>query len=116
KTPLADVIKAGETDPPSWLNASHHDAWRHMWRYQPPYEEALIRKEQHEARDLRKGGVSVAEKAGGVGGGTYLLRSILVGHSDTLVALRVASLENNGDVVLVWKVLKKFDTPTMRRN
>lgn len=42
---------------------------------------------------------------------TYLLRSIGYGNSDLLVAFRIASQDDDGSVVIVWKTLKKFPVP-----
>ena len=39
---------------------------------------------------------------------TYLLRSISYSHSDVLVAFRVIRKDDDGSVVIAWKLLKRF--------
>jgi hypothetical protein len=46
---------------------------------------------------------------------TYALRSIVYDRSDVLVAFRVVRKEIDGSVVLLWKTLKQFPTPALRR-
>jgi hypothetical protein len=46
---------------------------------------------------------------------SYLLRSVSYDRSDLLVAFRVVSLDDDGSVVIVWKILKKFPTPQRPR-
>jgi hypothetical protein len=41
-------------------------------------------------------------------GATYLLRSINYDESDVLVALRVARQDDDGSVIIAWKMLKDF--------
>jgi hypothetical protein len=42
---------------------------------------------------------------------SYLLRSIGYSVSDLLVAFRIVSQDDDGSVVIVWKILKKFPVP-----
>ena len=46
-------------------------------------------------------------------GKTYAVRSIVYGESDVLVAFRVVGRDLDGSVVLLWKMLKKFPTPSL---
>jgi hypothetical protein len=43
----------------------------------------------------------------------YLLRSISYGRSDVLVAFRIVSQDDDGSVVIVWKILKRFPAPQL---
>jgi hypothetical protein len=43
----------------------------------------------------------------------YLLRSVDYGRSDFLVAFRIVSQDDDGSVVIVWKILKKFPVPQL---
>ena len=56
-----------------------------------------------------------ARRLPAVVGHTYALRSINYDSSDVLVAFRVLQKDDNGSIVLLWKMLKKFATPTLRR-
>lgn len=47
---------------------------------------------------------------------TYALRSISYNTSDVLVAFRVVRKDEDGSVVLLWKLLKKFPKPVLERN
>ena len=42
---------------------------------------------------------------------TYLLRSISYGRSDLLVAFRVTRQDNDGSVILAWKLLNQYSKP-----
>jgi hypothetical protein len=47
---------------------------------------------------------------------TYALRSINYGTSDILVAFRVARKnETDGSLIIVWKELKRFPKPELKR-
>jgi len=48
-------------------------------------------------------------------GATYLLRSIVYDKSDVLVAFRVARRDDDGSVIIAWKLLKEF-TPRKLEN
>jgi len=43
----------------------------------------------------------------------YLLRSINYRDSDLLIAFRIVSQDDDGSVVIVWKILKTFDIPQL---
>lgn len=44
---------------------------------------------------------------------SYLLRSVVYGVSDLLVAFRVVTRDEDGSVVIVWKILKSFPVPQL---
>lgn len=48
-------------------------------------------------------------------GNTYLLRSIDYGTSDVIVALRVVRKDDDGSVIIAWKLLKKYPKPQLAR-
>lgn len=43
----------------------------------------------------------------------YVLRSINYGRSDVLVAFRIVSQDDDGSLVIVWKILKRFPVPQL---
>jgi hypothetical protein len=45
----------------------------------------------------------------------YILRSVNYGESDVLVAFRVVRQDDDGSVVLLWKMLKEFPKPDLLR-
>jgi hypothetical protein len=46
---------------------------------------------------------------------TYLLRSIVYYYSDVLVAFRVVRRDQDGSVIIAWKLLKDYKAPTLKR-
>ena len=48
-------------------------------------------------------------------GNTYLLRSIGFDTSDVIVALRVVRKDDDGSVIIAWKLLKKYPKPQLAR-
>ena len=99
-------------DPPSWLPTKSYKAWQHIWNYTPPSELANIRLEQ---RAYSKGvpfdGVSLSDRKAAIEGQSFLLRSLQIDASDVLVAVRVDERLEDGAFVLVWKILKTYETP-----
>jgi hypothetical protein len=49
-------------------------------------------------------------------GRTYALRSIVYEESDVLVAFRLLRQDADGSVVLLWKILKKYPKPALKRD
>jgi hypothetical protein len=49
-------------------------------------------------------------------GSTYLLRSIGYNTSDVIVALRVVRKDDDGSIIIAWKLLKKNPKPRLARN
>jgi len=101
--PLENVL--AETEPAASLAS-----------FVPPFAEAEARKLQAELyRGYRIGeAVYKRQDVPAVAGHTYLLRSVDYHMSDVLVAFRVVRRdEEKGDVVLLWKLLKRFHTPQL---
>jgi hypothetical protein len=48
-------------------------------------------------------------------GTTYLLRSIVYRESDVLVAFRTVRKDQDGSVIIAWKLLKTYPVPELRR-
>ena len=46
---------------------------------------------------------------------TYALRSINYGRSDVLVAFRVIRQDSNGSLIILWKKLKSYNTPNLKK-
>ncbi|MBS1787423.1 MAG: hypothetical protein JST85_06865 [Acidobacteria bacterium] len=46
---------------------------------------------------------------------TYALRSINYGRSDVLVAFRAIRQDANGSLIILWKKLKTYSTPNLRK-
>jgi hypothetical protein len=61
-------------------------------------------------------GVSYQRRVEAVENHTYLLRSIVYGTSDLLVAFRVVRINDDGGLTIAWKILKKFHSTELIRN
>ncbi|HST52580.1 MAG TPA: hypothetical protein VLJ61_11270 [Pyrinomonadaceae bacterium] len=83
--------------------------------FKPPSAEPEARKIQTQLRTGYPVGESVYTRRGvpAVVGHTYLLRSVDYRMSDVLVAFRVVRKDDDGSVVLLWKMLKKFPEPRL---
>lgn len=80
-----------------------------MATYSPP---ALDQDARAEARKFRQGltveGVHYKSMLPVEVSGTYLLRSVVYGSSDVLVAFRVVRRDPDDSVIIAWKLLQKY--------
>lgn len=93
-----------------------HPALNFLLKFNPPLTEPEIRTQQRQAMV----GLQVGEfnyKAGVTAKveQTYVLRSIDYDTSDVLVALQVVRQDDDGSLILLWKMLKKFTAPKPER-
>jgi hypothetical protein len=96
---------------------SGHPAAQFLTGYIPPTLEPEIRKEQRRfSMGTEINSVVYKERLPLDVGSTYLLRSITFDSADVLVGFKVLKQDTDGSVVLLWKLLKKFQTPLMARN
>ena len=83
--------------------------------YKTPQEEPLARSE---ARRISQGaeldGLAVKRRVPLKLNSTYLVRSINYRTSDVLVAFKVVRIDSDGSAVLLWKLLKKYETPKLK--
>jgi hypothetical protein len=49
-------------------------------------------------------------------GSTYLLRSIIYDDSDVLVAFKIVRKDNNGSIIVAWKILHSYDRPVLQKS
>jgi len=49
-------------------------------------------------------------------GATYLLRSINFGEADVLVAFKVVRQDEDGSLIIPWRLLEKYSVPKLARN
>jgi hypothetical protein len=85
--------------------------------YNAPREEELARKEYYRlarGADIHK--MPVAKRVPLQVNTTYLLRSINFGSSDVLVVLRVVRVDSDGSAIIAWKMIKKYETPELKRS
>lgn len=90
---------------------------RFMAGFEAPSMEADARvagRQFYPAR--REEGWSYVRSLRAAAGRTYALRSIVYGESDVLVAFRVLRKDEDGSVVLLWKLLQKYQRPALQQN
>jgi hypothetical protein len=61
-------------------------------------------------------GISYKERLPAEVGATYVLRSIVFGDSDLLVAFKVVRQDTDGSLIIAWKLLTKFPKPELNRS
>lgn len=92
-------------------------AVRFMAGFEAPTIEAEARqagRQFHAAR--HEGGWSYVRALPAAAGKTYAVRSIVYGDSDVLVAFHVLRKDDDGSVVLLWKMLEKYPKPSLQRD
>ncbi|MCI0336180.1 MAG: hypothetical protein L0226_01270 [Acidobacteria bacterium] len=94
-----------------------HPVARSMAEYNPPIKEHEIRAEYRKTWEGLKVGEMTAKKRVQVNpSNTYLLRSFNFDETDVLVAFRIVRQDQDGSVILLWKMLKKFPAPKSIRD
>ena len=94
-------------------DALKHPAVETFADYQPPKREAEAREQNRRFRDGVMTGVLMKNKLPVNVGNVYLLRSISYRMSDILVAFRIEREDADGSIVIFWKAIKKFPSPTL---
>ena len=61
------------------------------------------------------GGLSYSASAAAGVGSSYLLRSTYYSRADTLIAFRVIRQDGDGSLYILWKRLKSYQTPVLKR-
>jgi hypothetical protein len=93
-----------------------HPALKFLLDFTPPLVEPEIRALQRQSgQGLQVGEFSYKSYLPAKAGHTYALRSIDYDTSDVLVAFRVLQQDEDGSMVLIWKVLRRFSVPKPER-
>jgi len=91
-------------------------AVRQMAAYQSPPTEPEARAQHRQAYyGIKMGEFSYTSSIAATVGMTYALRSLSYSDSDLLVAFRVVRRDQDGSLILLWKMLKEFPAPTVTR-
>jgi hypothetical protein len=78
--------------------------------------ESEARKEQVRSRNgFSTGGIRYADRVPAEVGATYLLRSVNYGFSDLLICFQVVREDEDGSLILAWRLLKRFPIPELTR-
>jgi hypothetical protein len=91
-----------------------HPAAQFLSTFTAPTAEPGARdQQQRAATGFDVNGFTYKDRVKVKGKNSYLLRSIGYRVSDLLVAFRVVTQDDDGSVVIVWKILKKFPVPQL---
>lgn len=111
KVPFRELLVDSVDPIPAILPIDMFDAWRFMWEYKPPHDIKEIRKHQEKAQNKIVGNICISEKSIAEEGASYLLRSVQIDNHDILVAFHIQRILPDRSAILVWKILKIFETP-----
>lgn len=104
-------------DMPLEAVSTQAEAVRFMAGFEAPSAEAEARQAGRQFHSVRREGEwSYVRRLLAAPGRTYAVRSIVYGESDVLVAFRVVRKDDDGSVVLLWKLLQKYPTPSLQRS
>jgi hypothetical protein len=93
-----------------------HPAVRDLAALVTPSAEPEARMEWRRSGDgLRIGSHVFSHSTGATVDHSYVLRSVSYGQSDTLVVFRVVRHDDDGSLILIWKILNRFPTPQLIR-
>ncbi len=89
---------------------------RTLAAFQPPQAEPEARRQQRRAGEgFKDGGRSYSNRMAAVVNNTYALRSVSYDRSDVRVAFRVVRVDDDGSVILLWKLLENFPKTQLQR-
>jgi hypothetical protein len=96
---------------------TEHSTVKFLAAYNAVLEEPLARVEQRRFGGGTKiDGVMYSERVRAQVKATYVVRSINYSESDVLVAFRVLRKDNDGSLIIAWKMLREFPIPDLARN
>jgi hypothetical protein len=92
------------------------EAVRFMAGFETPSAETEARLAGRQFYPARyEGGVRYVRTLPATPGRTYAVRSITYEESDVLVAFRVVRKDDDGSVILLWKLLQQYPKPSLQR-
>ncbi len=83
--------------------------------YHPPTNVPDGRVEQERARGFEVEGINFKNRLPAIVGHNYLLRAVTYDEADVMVAFKVQRKDNDGSLIIFWKLIKQFDKPIMIR-
>jgi hypothetical protein len=84
------------------------DPIKDLAAYTPPTDEPGARIEQQKLHHYEKGDGTHVDRVRAVVGQTYAVRSIVYNRSDVLAVFRVVRRDDDGSLILVWKLLQRY--------
>jgi len=95
---------------------AEYPAVRDLTGFTTPSAEPDARIEQRKSgQGLSVGNHVYKRGAGAAVGHSYVLRSVIYDNSDTLVAVRVVRQDDDGSLILLWRILNRFPSPQLLR-
>ena len=96
--------------------ANDHVATRALFGYTPQVREAEVRAEHRKLwQGIELSGFTFKSRIPAKVSNTYLLRSISMDTSDTMVVFRIVRKDTDEILILIYKLLKIFPKPKMER-
>jgi len=103
-------------DVPIEALTAEYPAVRDLAAFTTPNAEPDARIEQRKSgQGLSVGNHVYKRGAGAAVGHSYVLRSVIYDNSDTLVAVRVVKQDDDGSLILLWRILNRFPSPQLLR-
>lgn len=88
-----------------------------MVNYKAPTKESEARAEAQKLQtNLSVDGVTYLRRIRSEVNHTYLVRSIVYDQYDVLVVFRIVKKDEDGSLIIAWKLLKEFSAPKLERN
>jgi hypothetical protein len=104
-------------DVPLEALTAEHPAVRDLAALVTPSAEPDARIEQRKSGDgLKLGDHVFSHSTGATVDHTYILRCVSYRQSDTLVAFRVVRQDDDGSLILIWRIINRFPTPQLVRS
>lgn len=84
--------------------------------HQPPNQLAKARIEQEKGRGFENDGVIYKDALPAAVGHSYVLRAVSFNKADVLVAFKIHREDDDGSLIIFWKLLENFEKPQLIRN
>src|SRR5262245_8990846 len=93
-----------------------HPVAQYLAAHKPPVNLADARVEQRRTGEgVIANGITYKRSGPAIVGKTYLLRSIDYDRSDVLVCLQAIRKDEDGSLILAWRLLKEYEKPMLAR-
>jgi uncharacterized protein (TIGR03437 family) len=91
-----------------------HPGVKYLATFASPTSEPEAREQQRRSSaGFQENGIFYRRRVAATVGATYAVRSVGYRGSDALIAFRATRQDNDGSLILVWKLLKWFPTPQL---
>ena len=84
--------------------------------YRPPELLSEARREKFKSSGFEQEKIVYKERLPVTVGNTYFLRAISFKEADTLAAFTIRRKDEDGSLIIFWKIIKNFETPVLKRD